>query len=57
MHDDVFEWDDAKARRNYVKHGLTFDTARKVFADPFMVAILDEREEYGEDRFLLIGMV
>ena len=57
MHDDDFEWDDAKARRNYVKHGLTFDTARKAFADPFMVEILDEREEYGEDRFLLIGMV
>ena len=57
MQDDDFEWDDAKARRNYVKHGVTFDTARMAFADPFMVEILDEREDYGEDRFLLIGMV
>ena len=57
MYDDDFEWDDAKARRNYVKHGVTFDTARMAFADPFMVEILDEREDYREDRFLLIGMV
>ncbi len=57
MIDDDFEWNDAKARRNYSRHGVTFDTARGAFADPLMIEILDEREEYGEDRFLLIGMV
>jgi uncharacterized DUF497 family protein len=56
MNDDEFEWDPAKARRNYNDHGVTFDTARKAFADPFMVELLDEREDYGEDRWLLIGM-
>ncbi len=56
MNDDDFEWDEAKARRNYSKHGVTFERAKKAFADPFMVEILDEREDYGEERFLLIGM-
>lgn len=53
---DDFEWDEAKARRNYSKHGVTFEHAKKAFADPFMVEVADEREDYGEERFLLIGM-
>jgi uncharacterized DUF497 family protein len=56
MSKDEFEWDEAKARRNYARHGVTFDSARKAFDDPFMVEILDEREDYGEQRVLLIGM-
>jgi uncharacterized DUF497 family protein len=55
MHDDEFERDRAKARRNYIKHGVTFDSARKAFADPFMVEVLDDSEDYGEERFLIIG--
>ena len=57
MNDDQFEWHIAKARRNYRDHGVTFETARKVFADAFRVEILDEREDYGEDRWRVIGMV
>ncbi len=52
-----FDWHHAKARSNYAKHGVTFDTARKAFSDPFMVEILDDTEDYGEERFLVIGMV
>ena len=55
MNDADFEWDDAKARRNYNRHGVTFEIAKKAFRDPAMVEILDEREDYGEDRYLLIG--
>jgi uncharacterized DUF497 family protein len=51
-----FEWDASKGRRNYHKHGVTFHAAQKAFADPFAVEILDESENYGEERFLLIGM-
>jgi uncharacterized DUF497 family protein len=54
--DDDFEWSSAKARSNYKKHGVTFDAAKKAFADPFMVELLDDSEDYGEERFLLIGM-
>jgi hypothetical protein len=58
MADDLqFEWHHAKARSNYAKHGVTFDTARKAFQDPLMVEILDDSEDYGEERFLVIGMV
>lgn len=29
----VFEWDDEKARINYNKHGVRFETAAKAFSD------------------------
>lgn len=53
---DNFEWDEAKAAENYVKHGVSFETATLVFKDPFGIERLDDREDYGEDRFILIGM-
>jgi uncharacterized protein len=56
MLDDDFEWYAAKAHSNYDKHGVTFDRAKKVFADPLMVETLDAREDYGEERYLVIGM-
>ncbi|HEY4775469.1 MAG TPA: BrnT family toxin [Xanthobacteraceae bacterium] len=52
---DAFEWDEAKAAENYAKHGVSFEMATKVFKDPFAVERLDDREDYGEDRFILIG--
>jgi hypothetical protein len=51
-----FEWDDAKARENYARHGVSFEFATKVFNDAFAVERLDDREEYGEDRIILIGI-
>ena len=50
-----FEWDEAKARENYAKHGVSFDVAKEVFRDPFAVERFDDRGSYGEDRFILIG--
>ena len=52
---ESFEWDEAKAAENYVKHGVSFETAIKVFWDPFGIERLDDREDYGEERFILIG--
>ncbi len=37
-------------------HGVSFDLATTVFRDPFAVERLDDREDYGEQRFVLIGM-
>lgn len=51
-----FEWDDAKARANARKHGVTFERATLAFADPLAVALFDDREDYGEERFVLIGL-
>ena len=50
-----FEWDDAKARANARKHGVTFERAKLAFKDPFAVAVVDDREVYGEERFVLLG--
>jgi uncharacterized DUF497 family protein len=52
---ESFEWDEAKAAENYAKHGVSFETAIKVFRDPFAIERQDDREDYGEARFILIG--
>ncbi len=57
MNNDDFEWDDAKAAQNYADHGVTFETAKWVFKDAFAIGRLDDREDYGEDRYSIIGMV
>jgi uncharacterized DUF497 family protein len=54
MMSDAFEWDEAKAAENYAKHGVSFEMATKVFRDPFAIERRDDREDYGEDRFILI---
>ena len=45
-----FEWNDRKALTNLAKHGVSFETARKVFEDPFAVDIEDRSANYGEVR-------
>ena len=57
MIDDRFEWDDAKNAVNDAKHGVTFERARFVFADPFAVGEFDDRSIQSEDRFTLISLV
>lgn len=57
MRDKEFEWDDAKADRNSTEHGVSFETARLAFDAAFGLAVEDEREDYGEVRFNLLGMV
>ncbi len=56
MNDDAFQWDDAKAAANYAKHGVTFEAARDVFRDPFAIEQMDDRQNYGEERWTIVGM-
>jgi uncharacterized DUF497 family protein len=51
-----FEWHEAKAEANWRNHGVSFDLAKTVFNDPFAIERLDDREDYGEERFVIIGM-
>ena len=51
-----FEWDDAKNRRNFVKHGLDFADAELVFAGP-CVTFVDDRFDYGEERLVTLGLL
>jgi uncharacterized DUF497 family protein len=55
MTNHAFEWDDIKAAENYAKHGVSFELAIEVFKDPFGIERLDDRADYGEDRYILIG--
>jgi uncharacterized DUF497 family protein len=48
------EWDPAKARSNFRKHGVRFDDAVAVLRDEAGVSIPDENEE--EERWIAIGM-
>jgi uncharacterized protein len=57
MNKDDFEWDKKKAARNLADHGVSFEVAREVFDDPHHIEELDDREDYGEDRYNTIGMV
>ncbi len=50
------EWDEAKNQTNIQKHGLDFADAHKVFEYPLLVN-LDDREDYGEDRWIGIGLM
>jgi uncharacterized DUF497 family protein len=51
-----FEWDDEKATSNLTKHGVPFHEALSVFLDVNRLDRYDGREDYGEDRFLTIGL-
>ena len=51
-----FEWDENKNRENIRRHGLNFEDAHFVFQRP-MLRILDDRKDYGEDRWIGIGML
>ena len=51
-----FEWDAAKARTNLHKHQISFETALRVFADPFAITKQD-RVENCEQRWQTLGVV
>jgi uncharacterized DUF497 family protein len=51
-----FEWDEAKAQSNLIKHGVPFTEAGTVFGDPLAVTFYDPDNSVGEDRFLTIGL-
>jgi uncharacterized protein len=52
----MFEWDEAKNRANIAKHGISFQTAIGIFDGPVLTDI-DDREDYGEDREISLGMI
>jgi hypothetical protein len=50
------EWDEEKNRANIRKHALDFSDARELFTAPMLV-LPDDREDYGEDRWVGIGLL
>lgn len=50
-----FEWDDAKSEANEKKHGVSFDAAKAVFADPNALVEVDPAHSKAERRFRIVG--
>jgi uncharacterized DUF497 family protein len=52
----MFEWDAAKSRANVAKHGVSFETASRIFEGPVLTRA-DARFDYGEVREISVGAV
>jgi uncharacterized protein len=52
---DGYDWDPAKARRNFERHGVRFVDAAISLEDPFAVTVADPDAE-GEARFLTLAL-
>ena len=52
----IFEWDEARAKANLAKHGVSFEQASTVFGDPLSLTIRDPLHSDDEDRFVTIGV-
>ena len=50
-----YDWDAAKNRSNFIKHGLRFEDAEQVFDGP-CVTFVDDRFDYGEERLHYFGL-
>ncbi len=51
-----FEWDEQKRLSNLAKHGIDFEAATGIFANP-TIEYPDERQNYGERRIGAYGEV
>lgn len=51
-----FEWDELKNLSNIAKHGFDFADAYRIFDLPTLVYV-DERQDYGEERYIGIGLL
>ena len=51
-----YEWDEVKNRLNIRNYGIDFMDVPSMFQHP-MVMFLDQRKNYGEDRWIGIGIL
>ena len=51
-----YEWDETKNRSNFAKRGLDFKDAEQVFGGS-CVTFEDNRFDYGEERFITLGLL
>jgi uncharacterized DUF497 family protein len=52
----MFEWDDEKNAANRLKHGISFEDILPIFERMDREGLIaeDRRQDYGEDRFILL---
>jgi uncharacterized DUF497 family protein len=53
--DYSFEYDFVKSKSNFEKHGIDFETAKKLWDDPDLLEI--PAKSIDEQRFLVIGKI
>jgi uncharacterized DUF497 family protein len=51
-----FEWDEDKAKFNYIKHNVNFEEAITVFNDNLSLTIFDDKHSLFEERYIDIGI-
>lgn len=51
-----FDWDEGKRQSNIHKHAIDFIDAVAIF-DGDIVTIEDNRVDYGEQRFIILGLL
>jgi hypothetical protein len=51
-----FTWDEKKRRANILNHGFDFVDAKKVF-EGVTFTLEDDRFDYGEERFITLGLL
>jgi uncharacterized DUF497 family protein len=56
MQDSGFEWDDEKAKKNFKKHGVSFEEGATIFNDPAIATISDPDHSTDEERYISIGL-
>ena len=52
----MFTWDEKKRKLNLAKHGVDFRDASAIFDGP-LVTVEDTREDYGEPRYVALGLL
>jgi len=52
-----FDWNDNKEKNNIEKHGVSFETACRVFQDPCVIIHNDEKHSVDEARYFAFGEV
>jgi len=50
-----FEWDENKAAANFRKHGVSFELASSIFADPRLLSVADLEHSESEERWFSVG--
>ncbi|MEW6353967.1 MAG: BrnT family toxin [Pseudomonadota bacterium] len=51
-----FEWNPSKDKKNFHKHGVSFEEASSVFYDTLAVTGADPDHSEGEERLITFGM-
>ncbi len=52
----IFEWDEAKAKDNFKKHGVSFEEGKTIFNDSSLLTFPDIEHSVNEERYINIGI-